>query len=281
MSQPTIAERAKTFAALHERERLFVLPNAWDPGSAKILAALGYEAIATTSAGFAFSRGRIDYVGELSRNEALEHARELIEATNLPVSADLEDGFGTAPEAVAETIRMAGEAGLAGCTIEDTTGNRDAPIHDMALAVERVAAGVEAARGLGRDFTLTARAENFLHQRPDLDDTLNRLKAFEEVGADVLYAPGLPDLEAIRTVCEACSKPINVVTGIGLKGVSLSELADVGVCRVSLGSSLARVAIGATLAAARVILQDGDLSDLSNAASFVEIEDLIRAGGAT
>ena len=279
MTKPSIEDRATTFAALHERDRLFVLPNPWDVGSAKLLAALGFEALATTSAGYAFSRGKIDWVGETSRDEALAHAQEIVSATNLPVSADFENGFGEAPEKVAETVRYAGEIGLAGCTIEDTSGVRDKPIYDRTLAVERIEAAVAAARNLGRPFMLTARAENFLHGRQDLDDTLARLKAFEACGADVLYAPGLPDLPAIKTVCGALTKPVNVVAGIGLDGITIEDLQHAGVKRVSLGSSLARTAIGALLRAARTLAEDGSFEDLKGAASFAEIEQLLRVAG--
>ena len=186
------AERARAFRALHERPGAFVIPNPWDVGTARILAGLGFEALATTSAGMAFALGRRD--GAVSRDDALAHARTIVGATALPVSADLENGFGDAPETVAETIRLAAGTGLVGGSIEDATGDPDRPIYDRSLAVERIAAAVEAARALPFPFTLTARAENFLHGRPDLDDTIGRLQAFEAAGADVLYAPGLRDL---------------------------------------------------------------------------------------
>ncbi len=282
MTLSSTMAKAEAFRALHQGDRIFVLPNPWDPGSAKMLAALGFEALATTSAGYAFARGRIDWVGEMGREEALAHASEIVVATPLPVSADFENGFGDAPEIVAETVRLAAEIGLAGCTIEDTTGDHSAPIYDLPLAVERIAAATEAVARLDRPFMLTARAENFLHGRPDLDDTLARLQAFEEVGADVLYAPGLPDLAAIRVVCEASTKPVNVIAGIGLEGVTLDDLRNAGVKRVSVGSSLARTAIGAMLAAAREIREQGTFSAFSEAASFTEIEALIKTvpGGA-
>ncbi len=282
MTVPSTVAKAEAFRALHRRDRIFVLPNPWDPGSAKMLAALGYEALATTSAGYAFARGRIDWVGEMGREEALAHASEIVVATPLPVSADFENGFGDAPEIVAETVRLAAEIGLAGCTIEDTTGDRSAPIYDLPLAVERIAAATEVVASLDRPFMLTARAENFLHGRPDREDTLARLQAFEEVGADFLYAPGLPDLAAIKVVCETITKPVNVIAGIGLEGVTLDDLRNAGVQRVSVGSSLARTAIGAMLAAAREIREQGTFSAFSEAASFTEIEALIKSvpGGA-
>lgn len=279
MTAPGIREKARAFEALHERDATFVLPNPWDIGSAKILAALGFDALATTSAGYAFSRGRVDWVGEIGRDEALEHAREIVDATSLPVSADLENGFGDSPEAVAETIRQAAAVGLVGCTIEDTTGDPDNPIYDSSLAIERIAAGVEAAAGLDHRFMLTARAENYLHDRPDFDDTLERLTGYERVGADVLYAPALPDLAAIRRVCSAVGKPVNVVAGIGLEGVTLAELHDAGVRRVSVGSALARTALGAMIGAAREIRSNGTFGAFQSAATFAEIESLIKSSG--
>ncbi len=275
MTEVENPKKAELFKALHERDRIFVLPNPWDIGTAKILAALGFEALATTSAGYAFSRGHIDWVGEISRDEALAHAREIVDATPLPVSADLENGFGDSPEAVAETVQRAAEIGLAGCTIEDTSGNRDKPIYDKSLAIERIAAGVEAAASLDHAFMLTARAENYLHGRPDFDDTLERLIGYETAGADVLYAPGLPDLDAIRQVCASVAKPVNVVAGIGLKGVTLADLEQCGVRRVSLGSSLARTALGAMLNASMEIRDRGTFTAFETAASFSEIEKLI------
>ncbi|MEH6631211.1 MAG: isocitrate lyase/phosphoenolpyruvate mutase family protein [Halopseudomonas aestusnigri] len=270
--------KSEVFRDLHSKDGLFVLANVWDVGSAKMMAALGFPALATTSAGYAFSQGKIDWVGALSRDEILHHAGELLHATALPVSADLEDGYGATPEEVAKTVKLAGEAGLSGCTIEDTTGNRAAPIYDFGLARERIAAAVEAANALDHPFMLTARAENYLHERPDLDDTLKRLQAFDEAGADVLYAPGLPDLEAVTTICRSTDKPINVVAGIGLPGVTLEDLRDAGVKRVSLGSVLARTAIGAALSAANDILEKGVLNDaFGAAATFSHIEGLISA----
>jgi 2-methylisocitrate lyase-like PEP mutase family enzyme len=274
MMNSNFASKTTSFRALHQRAGAFVIPNPWDVGSARLLASLGFEALATTSAGLAFSLGRPE--GLLSREEVLAHCRAIVGATGLPVSADLEKGFGDSPESAAETIRAAAETGLAGCSIEDHTGRRDDPIYDATLAVERIAAAVEAARGLGRDFVLTARCENFLWERPDLDDTLRRLQAFEAAGADVLYAPGLRDLEAIRTVCAALKKPVNVVMGLPGAAFTVRELAEAGVKRISVGSALARLAYGACIAAAEEIAATGSFTALSDAIGFAALEDRFR-----
>jgi 2-methylisocitrate lyase-like PEP mutase family enzyme len=271
---PTQIQRAQAFRALHERPGAFVIPNPWDVGSARILAGLGFEALATTSAGMAFALGRRD--GAVSREDALAHARAIVGATPLPVSADLENGFSDAPETVAETIRLAAGTGLVGGSIEDASGDPDRPIYDVPLAIERVSAAVEAARSLPFPFTLTARAENFLHGRPDLDDTIRRLQAFEAAGADVLYAPGLRDLGAIRTVCQAVGKPVNVIMGIAGAAFTVDELAACGVRRISLGSALSRVALGAILRAAREIKERGTFSFADGAASFADLEPFMR-----
>lgn len=246
------------FRQLHHRDSAFVIPNPWDIGSARILASIGFEALATTSAGFAFSRGVKD--GGVSRDAVLDHCREIVGATPLPVSADLEDGFGESPEEVAETIAVADATGLAGGSIEDYTRRADQPIYAFDHAVERIAAAAEAARKLDRDFVLTARAENFLYGRPDLDDTIRRLQAFEKAGADVLYAPGLTELNQIRTVCASLSKPVNVVMGLSGPSFSVAELSEAGVKRISLGSSLARLAYGELLRAAREVRGDGSFT---------------------
>jgi 2-methylisocitrate lyase-like PEP mutase family enzyme len=263
-------EKANAFRALHEGPGAFVIPNPYDVGTARILAGLGFQALATTSAGCAFGLGRRE--GAMTRDEALAHARAIVEATPLPVSADLENGFGDAPETVAETVRLAAETGLAGCSIEDATGNPDRPIYEFAQAVERVAAAVEAARALPFRFTLTARAENFLHGRPDLDDTISRLQAFEAAGADVLYAPGPSEFEPIRRICSALEKPVNVIGGLGPTPLTVEQLAAAGVRRISVGSALARIALGAFLAAAREVKAHGSFSFTSRCASFKEIE---------
>ena len=266
------AEKARLFRGLHERPGAFVISNPWDAGTARILAGLGFEALATTSAGLAFTLGRRDSEGAVTRDEALTHARTIVQATPLPVSADLENGFGDAPEAAAETIRLAAGFGLVGGSIEDATGDSARPIYDFAHAVERIAAAVEAAQSASIPFTLTARAENFLFGRPDLDDTIRRLQAFEAAGADVLYAPGLRDLEAIRTVCAAVSRPVNVVMGLSGASFSVEELAAAGVKRISLGSALARAALGAFLRGAREINDEGTFTFAGMAASFADLD---------
>lgn len=264
------SEKARAFRALHERPGAFVIPNPFDIGTARILAGLGFEALATTSAGCAFGLGRPD--GAITRDEALAHARSIVEATPLPVSADLENGYDDAPDGVALTIGLAAEAGLAGCSIEDASGRPERPIYDLSHAVERIAAAVEAAQGLDYPFTLTARAENFLHGRPDLDDTIRRLQAFEAAGADVLYAPGLREAAAIRTVCASLGKPVNVIMGLAGAAFSVERLAALGVRRISLGSALARAALGEFLRAAEEIAQRGTFTFAERAASFGEIE---------
>lgn len=270
-----IAARGARFRELHAGPGLFVIPNPWDAGTAKLLTSLGFAALATTSAGLAHAWGRPDGQGAVSRDETLANARDIIAATHLPVAADLENGFAHSAEGVAETIRLAGEAGLVGGSIEDATGEDDQPIYDFNQAVERVAAGAEAAHALPLPFVFAARAENFLHERRDLDDTIRRLQAFEAVGADLLYAPGLPDLEAIRTVCAAVTKPVNVLIGGSGPAFSLTELAEAGVRRVSLGSALSRAALGAVNAAARELLDTGTTSFAKSALPYAEAQRLM------
>lgn len=270
------AERAARFASLHD-SGCFALPNAWDAGSARIMAHAGAVAIATTSAGIAWQLGRRDYAVSLA--ESLDNARVLIAATDLPVSADLEDGFGPSPEDCARTVRAAGEAGLAGCTIEDTTRNPASPIHDFDHAVARIRAAVQAARGLGRPFVLTARAENFLNGRPDLDDTIRRLVAFAEVGADCLYAPFLPDMDAIRkAVAAVAPKPVNVLAGPRSGFVPMATLAEAGVRRVSAGGLLARAAYAHTIEMTRAMLA-GDLPRLASVPPGAELNAAMRGKG--
>lgn len=270
-------DKALTFQALHSRRQPLILPNPWDAGSAKILTSMGFEALATTSAGLAFSLGRRDAEGALSRLEILANAQSIVEATHLPVSADLENGFGDSPEEVSKTIRMAAEIGLVGGSIEDATGNLQAPIYEFNHALERVIAGVEAARSLSFPFVFVARAENFSSGIHDLDDTIRRLIAFEQAGADVLFAPGLPDLNAIQIVCEALQKPVNVVMGLADSSLTVDELAGVGVRRVSLGSSFARAALGEFIRAAEEVKTMGTFNFASNAISFREANSLMES----
>lgn len=253
-----IQQKYQRFCELHDGPGAFVVANAWDGGTARLLSAIGFPALATTSAGYAFARGRQDGVCGLSRAEILENAREIVEATDLPVTADLEDGFGRAPEACAETIRQAAKVGLVGGSIEDATGDATAPIFEFEQAVDRVRAAAEAAQEL--PFLLTARAENHLWDRDDLGDTIARLQAFAEAGADVLYAPGLPSLDAIRTVCNEVDKPVNVVMGLRPPMFTIPQLADAGVRRVSVGGSFARAALGAIERAGREVIENGTFS---------------------
>lgn len=264
----TRAQKLAAFRALHQRPGAFVIPNPWDAGTAKILTALSFEALATTSAGFAFSIGHRDSAAELTREAILENARSIVEATPLPVSADLQNGFADSPEACAETIQLAADAGLAGGSIEDATDNPNAPIYEFPSAVERIVAAAEAARGC--HFLLTARAENFLHGRPDLDDTIRRLQAYDRAGADVLYAPGLPSLDAIRQVCASVSKPVNVLMGLKGATFSVEELAAVGVKRISVGGSLARTALGAFARAALEVKEKGTFTFAAGAMTHAE-----------
>ncbi len=271
----TQAEKAGRFRALHDRPGVFLVPNPWDAGSARVLAGLGFEALATSSAASANAMGRRD--GGLTRDEALAHARSIVEATDLPVSADLEKGFGDSPDTVAETIRLAADAGLVGCTIEDSTGDREHPLYDLARAAERIAAAAEAAHALGFPFLLTARAHNFLYAAPRLDDTIARLRAYEEAGADVLMAPGLPDLAAVRAVCAAVSKPVNFMAGIKGKSFPVADLAAAGVKRVSLATSLYRAAMTGFLDAAREVKETGRFDFVDRSVSTQELVALMRA----
>ncbi|HVP33154.1 MAG TPA: isocitrate lyase/phosphoenolpyruvate mutase family protein [Steroidobacteraceae bacterium] len=270
----TQSEKAARFRALHERPGAFVIPNVWDGASACVMAGLKFEALATSSSACAATLGKLD--GRITRDEALAHARAIVAASELPVSADLEQGFGAAPEAVAETIRRAAAAGLVGGSIEDASGDARAPIYDLSLAVERVAAAVEAARQLPFPFTLTARAENHLHGRPDLDDTLRRLEAFERAGADVLFAPGLPDLAAVRSVCQAVRKPVNFMVGIRGRSFSVAELAAAGVRRISLSTSLYRAAMSGLYAAAREVRESGTFGYLETIMSGADLAGFLE-----
>lgn len=268
----TQAEKGRVFRALHARDAAFIIPNPWDVGTARLLAHLGFEALATTSMGYAFSVGRRD--NTIDREEAMVHASAIASATDLPVSADLENGFADEPELVAETIRLAAAVGLVGGSIEDATTRPEYPIYERGHAVERVRAAVAAARALPFPFTLTARAENYLHGRPDLRDTIERLQAYQEAGADVLYAPGLASKEDIATLVRAVDRPVNVV--MGLQGVRLSAdaLSAIGVKRISVGSALCRTALGAFLRAAREMREHGTFDFARDAVSPKEITAL-------
>lgn len=258
------------FRKLHELPGAFVMPNPWDVGSARVLAGLGFRALATTSAGMAFALGLPD--GAVSRETTLKHCRELVSATSLPVSADLEKGFGDTPESVFETIKAAAATGLAGCSIEDHTGNKDAPIYDASLASDRIQAAKQACDELSEDFVLTARCENLLWGMPELDDVINRLQSYEKVGADVLYAPGLHDLATIREVCSATTKPINVVMGMQGAKFGVDELKAVGVKRISVGPAFARIAYGGLVEAAKEIIQKGTFQFSDDAIGFADLE---------
>ncbi len=253
------SKKAAQFRALHERDGAFVIVNPWDAGSARILEGLGFEALATTSGGFAWSLGKID--GEVTQSEKLAHCRALADVTSLPISADLGKGFGDRPEEVAATVRLAAATGLVGCSIEDASGVMDGEPYPFDLAVERVTAAVEAVKSLPHDFVLTARCENFATGGTDLDDTIRRLQAFEAVGADVLFAPGIRDLEMIRTLVQSVSKPVNVLTGFSGMTISNADLAEAGVKRISVGTQLARIAYGALVRAAEELKATGAVKD--------------------
>jgi len=255
-------DKAERFYELHHQSRAFDIANPWDIGSTRILDGLGFQALATTSAGYAMSEGRLD--GTFTREETLKYAGDIVAATNLPVSADLENGFGDSPETVAQTIRMAAQVGLVGGSIDDATGRGESPIYETSLAVERIVAAVEAARNLPFKFTLVARAENYLYGRADFDDTLDRLLHYEASGADVLYAPGLDDLKLIQSVCSSIERPLNVVAGLGKNVHSVEEYSNAGVRRISLGSTLSRVAYGSLVRAAREIIDEGSFAGAVN-----------------
>jgi 2-methylisocitrate lyase-like PEP mutase family enzyme len=252
----TPAEKAAAFRALHARPGAFIIPNPWDAGTARLLAALGFEALATTSLGLANSLGRVDGIGSVSRAEVIENCRVIAAATDLPVNADLENGYAHEPRAAAEIIRLAAEAGVSGGSIEDTTGDRERPIYELGHAVERVQAAVEVARALPVPFLFTARADGLLFGR-DLDDTIRRLQAFEKAGADVLYAPGVRDLATIRTVVSAVGRPLNVVMSAADPDLSLAQLAEAGVKRISVGGALSRLALASFLNGAREMAERG------------------------
>jgi 2-methylisocitrate lyase-like PEP mutase family enzyme len=275
---PTQAEKAAVFEVLHQSAEPFVIGNPWDAGTARILTGLGFSALSTTSAGLAFTLGRRDGIAAVSRDEALANARSIAEATTLPVAADLENGYGYTPEAAAETIRLAAEtAGLVGGSIEDASGNPEKPIYDFDHSVERIAAAGAAARALPFPFMLVARAENFLHGRRDLDDTIRRLQAYEAAGASVLYAPGITQPEDIRTLCASVSKPVNVLVGIkGVPPLSVKELGALGVRRISLGSGFSRAALTAFYRAAREVADHGTFTFTEDTMYMAELMDLFK-----
>lgn len=269
----TQTEKGIRFRDLHQGS-CFVIANVWDAGSARILAALGFKALATSSGASANTLGRRD--GTVTRDEALAQARAIVMATDLPVSADLEKGFGDAPEEVAETIHRAAEAGLVGGSIEDATGDPNKPLFDMTHAIERVEAAVQAARALSFPFTLTARTENFLRGNPDLKDTIRRLQAFEKAGADVLFAPGLPDLASVRAVCAAVSKPVNFMNGIKGSSFTIAELEQAGAIRISLAASLYRAAMSGLLDAAREVQESGTFEYLDRIMASSTLSEFMK-----
>lgn len=271
----TQAEKGKVFYALHHRESAFIIPNPWDIGTARLLAHLGFEALATTSAGFAFSIGQPD--GTLGRDESIAHAAAIVSATDLPVSADLENGFGDDPKSAAETIRLAAQAGLAGASIEDVPGHGDSAPYEIEHAADRIRAAAEVVRGLPFRFTLTARAENYLVGRPDLKDTITRLQAFQAAGADVLYAPGLTTKDDISAVVRSVDRPVNVIMGLQGAQLSLADLSALGVKRISVGSALARAAFGAFLRAAQEMHERGTFEFAAEAVSFKDITAMFES----
>lgn len=272
----TQAEKARAFRALHERSKILVMPNPWDAGTAKLFASLGFEALATTSLGFASSLGRVDGTLSVTREELIANCRAIASATDLPTNADLENGYADDPDEAATIIRMAAEAGAVGGSIEDATGNAAKPIYDFDLAVKRVAAAARVAQTLPFPFTLTARAENYLHNRPDLHDTIRRLQAFEAAGADVLYAPGLRDLATIRKVVEAVRKPVNVVMSSADPNITVQQLADVGVKRISVGGALSRLAFAAVRDAAVAMRDAGRFTWVAQAIPGKDLKGIFK-----
>ena len=272
---PTVAEKAERFRELHARPGTFIIPNPFDIGSARILQHLGFEALATTSSGFAFTMGRRDY--GVTRDEAIAHSKALVDATDIPISADLENGFGDDERTVAYTVRLAADAGLAGCSIEDSTQREEDPIYGMELAVDRIRAAVAAARGVGRAFTLTARAENYLHGRRDLKDTIARLQAYQDAGADVLYAPGLTSIEDVRTLISEVDRPVNVLAGMQGTTFTVADLASAGTKRISVGGALSRIALAAVVRAAREMSVHGTFTFVNEPITSREIGGMFGA----
>jgi 2-methylisocitrate lyase-like PEP mutase family enzyme len=275
--QATQAEKGRAFRTLHERKGAFIIPNPWDAGTARLLAHLGFEAMATTSAGYAFSAGRPD--GSIPRDEMLAHVTAIAAATGLPVSADLEHGYGDSPETAAETIKLAAAAGLVGGSIEDSTGRAGQPVYEITQAADRIRAAAEAVDRLSFPFMLTARAENYLVGRSDLKDTIKRLQAYQEAGADVLYAPGLANRDDIAAVVSSLDRPVNVVMGLRGVRMTLADLSALGVKRISVGSALSRAAFGAFLRGAREMLEQGSFSFADEAASSRDLNTLFKTDG--
>ncbi len=265
-------KKAQQFLELHQRDGVFIIPNPWDVGTARLLQQMGFKALATTSAGYAFSMGQRD--NTIGRDETMVHVSAIVSATDLPVSADLENGFGDTPETVAETIRLAARTGLVGGSIEDVTGEPDQPVYELALAAERMQAAAEAARALPFPFILTGRADNYLIGRPDLKDTIKRLQAYQEAGADVLYAPGISSKDDIAAIVKAVDRPVNVVMGLQGVRLDLAALSELGVRRVSVGSGLSRAALGAFLRAAREMRERGTFEFADSAVSYGDISAL-------
>lgn len=271
----TQEDKAAAFRALHARAGAFIIPNPWDAGTAKVLAALGFEALATTSLGLANTLGRPD--SRVSRAEVIANARAIVEATDLPVNVDLENGFAHAPEEAAEAIRLAAEAGAVGGSIEDATGDPKNPIYDFDLAVARVRAAVQLAKSLPVPFVLTARAENLLHGRNDMADTIRRLQAFEAAGADVLYAPGLRTLAEVREVCAAVKRPFNVVTGWLERDITAAQLAEAGAKRISVGGALNRLALASFVDAARAMKEQGSFAWMREMMAIGDLRQMLDA----
>lgn len=271
----TQANKASAFEALHQQAQAFIIPNPWDKGSARLLEILGFKALASTSAGFAFSQGKADK--QISREQLMQHLQEITAITNLPVSADLEDGFGESPACVAETILLAAQAGVVGGSIEDTSNNVDAPIYPIEQAAERIRAAAEAARTLPYKFMLTARAENYLVGKPDLSDTIKRLQAYQEAGADVLFAPGLKTVADIAAVVSSVDRPVNVIMGFPNVALTVADLDKLGVKRVSVGGSLARAALGAFMKASTELREHGSFSYAEHAIPMAQINTLLSS----
>ena len=272
---PTQLQKCVAFKALHQRDRAFVIPNPFDVGTARLLAHLGFEALATTSAGYAFSVGRPDLT--IGRDEMIAHVAQIVAATDLPVSADLQNGFGDDPDTVAQTIRLAAQTGLAGASIEDGTGRTDSPVYEHKLAVERIRAAAAVAHALPFPFTLTARAENHIVGRPDLADTIRRLQAYQEAGADVLYAPGLTTSQQIAAAIRSVDRPVNVVMGLQGEPLTLDMLSELGVKRISVGSALSRAALGAFLRACSEIQEHGTFTFANEAVSYRDLNSMFGA----